>query len=252
LRAFVIGHLLVELDGLCRFVAQLHREAASLSRDRQIAIAQPPHQIKRLPYRLLVRQPFRVLGHVLLDRCSHLRRRAEESIRRHQPAQRLVRPLEVVRVDEERQPPLQIVEVGKHRPREKLVPQRLPEALHLAERLRMLWTTLHVRDSLAPKRFFEFRRAAPRRVLAALVGQDLPRRAECRDALVQRIHHQRRLLVVRQRVRHQKPRVVVHERRQVHALVSPQEKREDVRLPELVRLGALEAPLRMLPRHRRS
>jgi hypothetical protein len=36
--------------------------------------------------------------------------------------------------------------------------------------------------------------------------------------------------------------VVVHEARQVQPLVAPEQEREDVRLPQLVGLGALEAP----------
>jgi hypothetical protein len=250
LRAFVIGHLLVELDGLCRFVAQLHREAAPCRRDRQVTIPEPPHQIERFSHRLLVRQPRRVLGDVLLDRRPHLRRCAEESVGGHQPRQPLVRTLEVVRVDEERQPPLQIVEVGEDRSRKKFVPQRLPKPLHLPQRLRMLRPALDMPDALAPQLFFKFRRAAPRRVLPSLIGQDLLRCSKRRDPFSKRVHHQRRSLMVRQRVRHQKPRVVVHERRQVHALVPPEQKREDVRLPELVRGRAFKPALRMLPRHR--
>jgi len=47
--------------------------------------------------------------------------------------------------------------------------------------------------------------------------------------------------VVRQRKRHDVARVVVHEADEVEPLVLAQEKREDVALPELVGLGALEA-----------
>jgi hypothetical protein len=117
LRAFVIGHLLVELDVLRRFAVELHVQPASLRRDGQIAIAEATHEVKRLPRRLLQCEACRVRGDVLLDRRSHLWRRAEESICRHQPGDRLVRTLEVVRVDEELQSLLQISKVCKHRAR---------------------------------------------------------------------------------------------------------------------------------------
>jgi hypothetical protein len=45
--------------------------------------------------------------------------------------------------------------------------------------------------------------------------------------------------------------VVVHERSEVEPLVASQQEGEDVRLPELVRLGPLEPPFRVLPRRRR-
>ena len=54
--------------------------------------------------------------------------------------------------------------------------------------------------------------------------------------------------MVGERVGDDEARVVVHERREVQALVATEQEREDVRLPELVGLGALEAPWRVLTR----
>jgi hypothetical protein len=54
--------------------------------------------------------------------------------------------------------------------------------------------------------------------------------------------------MVRQRVRHHEARVVVHESDQVDALMPSQQKREDVRLPELIGLRSLEAPRAVLVR----
>jgi hypothetical protein len=249
-----LGALIVvlplELNRLRFAVSHLHAQSSPLRGDAQVAVAQAADQVEGFSRRLLLRQSCSVFRHVLFNRCAHLRRRPKESICRHQSLQRLVRPVEVVRVDEESQPPLHIGEVGKHRPRQKLVPQRLPEALDLAQRLRMLRPALDVMNAFAPQLFFEFRRAPPCRVLPALVRQYLPRRAKRCDSFLQRLHHQPRLLVVRQSVRHQVARVVIHEGGQVNALVASQQKREDVRLPELVRLGALEASHWMLPRPR--
>jgi hypothetical protein len=54
--------------------------------------------------------------------------------------------------------------------------------------------------------------------------------------------------MVRRRVRDDETRVVVHEDRQVHALVASEQKRENVRLPELIRSRPLESTRRMLSR----
>ncbi len=195
-----------------------------------------------------MRQAHRVVRDGLLDRLAHLRSGAEETVGGHQPRERLVRSLEVVRVDEERQAPHAIGEIREDRLAEKLVPERLPEALHLPQRLRVLRPALDVPDPFPPKLHLEFRRAPPRRVLPPLVGQDLLRRSVRGDPSSQRLHDQIALLVVGQRPAHHEAGVVVEEGRDVQALVPSQQKREDVRLPKLVGLRPLEAPLGVLAR----
>ncbi len=159
-----------------------------------------------------------------------------------------MRALEVVGVDEQRHPPHAVGEVREHRPGQELVPERLPEPLDLAERLRVLRPALHVPDAVAPELLLERGLAAPGRVLPALVGEHLRRRPERRDAPLQRLHHEARALVVRDRERDDEAAVVVEERGDVEPLVAPQQEGEDVRLPELVRRGALEAPRRVVSR----
>lgn len=159
-----------------------------------------------------------------------------------------MRALEVVRVHVVRDATLAVGEVREHRPRQHLRPERLPESLDLAECLRMLRPRLHVRDPFAAQFALEVRLAPPRRVLPTLIGEDLARRTVARDPATQRLHHELAPLVVRDRVRHEEARVIVHERRHVEPLVSTEEEREDVRLPELVRLRALEATHRMIAR----
>jgi len=192
--------------------------------------------------------PQRVVGYVLLDGLAHLRRGPEEAVGRHESTDALMRASEIVRLHEELEPPLAVGEVGEHRAREKFLPQRLPEALHLAERLRMLRTALDVADPFTTQLALEVRLAAPRRVLTALVGENFARVAVRRDAAPESLHHELGALVVRERVRDDEARVVVHEGREVETLVTTQQKREDVRLPELVRLRPLEASGRMLAR----
>src|SRR6266540_1385211 len=159
--------------------------------------------------------------------------------------------LEVVGVDEKREPPGQVRKVREDCAREKLFPQGFPEALDLAECLRVLGPALDVPDAFPPELLLEVCRATPRRVLAALVGEDLLRRAEGGDAVLEGFHDEAAFLVMRQGVPDDEARVVVHEGGQVHTLMLAKKKREDVRLPELVGLGSLESTLGMLPGPRR-
>ncbi|HTD57753.1 MAG TPA: hypothetical protein VK672_02560, partial [Solirubrobacteraceae bacterium] len=122
---------------------------------------------------MLERQPQRVGLHVLLDRRSHVRRRLEEAVRGREPLDTLVRALEIVGVDVEPQPPVAIGVVAEDRARQELLPERLPETLHFAQRLGVLWAALDVPDTLTPELLLEVGLAAPCRVLPALVRQDL-------------------------------------------------------------------------------
>jgi hypothetical protein len=222
-------------------VSHLHAQAAAGRCDRQVPVAQTADQVEGLACRLLERQAPRVLGDALLDRLTHLRRRPEEAVGRHQALDALVRTLEVVRVHEESEASFAVREVGKHRPTQEFLPQCLPESLHLAQRLRMLRPALDVPNALPTKLLLEVRLPTPRRVLAPLVRQDLLRCPVRRDAAGQCLHHQHRPLMVRERPRHDEARVVIHEGCQVQPLVASEQKREDVRLPHLIGRRPLEA-----------
>jgi hypothetical protein len=173
-----------------------------------------------------------------------VRRRPEKPVRRDQPLQRLVRSLEVVAVDKQRDAPRAVVVVRKHRPGETLVPQGLPEALDLPQRLRVVRTGLEVADPVAVQLLLEFRRSPPAGVLPPLVGQHLLGRVVFRYSPGKGFQHQLALLVPSHRVADDEARRVIEKRRQVDPLVAPQQESEDVRLPQLVRLRPLEARLR--------
>jgi hypothetical protein len=221
--------------------AHAHLYARRRRVDREIPIAETPDEVERLPHRLLARKAQRILRHRRLDRAPYLRRRSEEAVRGRQSLERLVWPLEVVVLHEERSTPLAVVEVSEDRPRQELVPHRLPEALDLAARLRMVRPALHVCDPVSLQLLLEGRRSAPCRVLASLIGEDLAWRTVVGDRARKRLHHKRALLVVSHDQAHDVARVVVHERRNIDALLSTQQEREQIRLPQLVRLGPLEA-----------
>jgi hypothetical protein len=198
---------------------------------------------------LLLRQTQRVVGHLRLDARADLAGRAEVPVGRRQPRKPLMRALEVVVLDVERHPPLAVLEVGEHRAAEQFLPQRLPEPLDLPAGLRMVRPALHMRDPVPLQLRFELRAPAPRRVLPALIRQDLPRRPIVSDAACERLQHQHASLVMRHRQTHQVPGVIVQERRHVNPLVPSQQEREQVRLPQLVGLGALEVMDLHLPAH---
>ena len=231
------------MNGAWCLVSHLHAQLPVARGDAEGLVSELPRQVEGLAWRLLQREPRRVLLHRGLHRRPHLRRRAKVPVRGHQPRDALVRPPEVVAVDEEAQPPHAVVEVGKHRTRQEFIPQCLPEALRLPQRLWVVRAALQVLNVVALQLLLELRRPSPGRVLPTVVGQHLARWSEGRHPALEGLHHQRRLLVVRHGVAHDEAAVVVHENGDVQALMLPQEEGEDVRLPELVRLRALEARL---------
>lgn len=100
-------------------------------------------------------------------------------------------PLEVVVGQVMHEPLLRVDGVCEHRASQELVPQRLPEPFHLAERLRVLRPTADVQDPQARQRLLELGTSSPHRVLPAIVGQHFLRLAVRRDAVLERLHHQR-------------------------------------------------------------
>ncbi len=199
--------------------------------DREPLIAELPDDVEGLSRRLLEREPQLVRRHRTLDLRADMGRGLEEAIRGDEAVECLVRALEVVVADEVVEPALRVDDVREDRPTQKLVPQRLPEAFHLAQGLRMLRATADVLDAHPCQRLLEFGLAPPHRVLPAVVGQDLGRLPVRRYSALERLHHQRRLLVMRQRVSDHKPTVVVHEHARVEPFRAPQPEGEDVRLP---------------------
>lgn len=237
--------ILVEGDGLGG-VADADVEARLAGGDREALVAQLAHDVERFARLLLEREPQRVRRDLLLDGLAHVRRGAEEPVRGHEAVERLVRALEVVVREEVLESALRVDEVREHGASEELVPQRLPEPLDLAERLRVLRPAPDVRDAVPGQRLLELGLAAPHRVLPAVVGQHLGRLAVRREAAFERLHHERRLLVVCDRVADDEPAVVVHEHAQVEPLLPALQEREDVGLPQLVRRRAFEPPRRVL------
>ena len=123
--------------------------------DGKLLLAELAGQIERLASGLLAREAQCVVTHLRFDRRAHRITRPEEPIRGRVPFEPLMRALEVVVLDKKRYSSLAVLEVGEHRAREQLLPQRLPEPLDLAAGLRMMWPALDVLDAVALQLRFE-------------------------------------------------------------------------------------------------
>jgi hypothetical protein len=161
--------VLLQRDGLRR-VTDADIEALLAGGDRQPLIAQLTDDVKRLARLLFEREAQRVRRDLFLDRLAHVRRGSKESIGRYEPVERLMRPLEVVVREVVLEPPLSVDEVREHRAAQKLLPQRLPETLDLAQRLRMLGPATDVLDAVALEHLLELGAPAPHHVLTTVVG----------------------------------------------------------------------------------
>lgn len=221
--------------------AHAYLQSTARGMDGEILFAEPPDQVERGLRRLLAREPQSVRPHGRFDRGTHLGRGTEEPIGRGEPAERLVRALEVVVLQEQPDSPLTIVKVRKHRTRQPLLPQRFPEPLDLAAGLGVMRAAFDVVYALTPKLLLKPGHPAPRGVLPPLVGQYLPRRPVLRNRTRQGFEHQLASLVMRHHQAHQVAGVIVEKGRHINALVATQQEREHVRLPELVGLGPFKA-----------
>lgn len=96
-------------------VADTDVQSAAFSGDGQVTVTKSTDEIERLARRLLVREPHRIGRNVFLDRCTDVRRRAEEAVRGNETFERLMRTLEVVGLHEEREPPVAVDEVREDR-----------------------------------------------------------------------------------------------------------------------------------------
>lgn len=220
----------------------MHLEAGLAGGDGQALIAELPDDVEGLARWLLERESHLVLRDLALDDLPHVRGGAEVAVGGHGAIERLVRTTEVVVIHEVLEAPLRVDDVREDGAAEKLVPQGLPEALDLAEGLRVLRSAADVANAEPRQLLFELGLAAPDRVLPTVVRQHFLGLTERRDAALERFHYQRRLLMVRERMADDEPAVVVHEHARVQPLATPQPEREDVRLPQLVGRRAFEAP----------
>lgn len=157
---------------------------------RHLLVADLAEDVDRLPRRAREREPELVLFHAPLQRPAQRVLGPEEAVRRHESPDPLVRP-EVVVVREVVPKPLAgFAQVLRLRALPQLRAHRLPQALALAERFRVVRARHHMADALAHQQALEVALPAPGKVLATLVAQHLLRLAEALDPVHQRLAHE--------------------------------------------------------------
>ena len=175
------------------------------------------------------------------DGLAQFRLDLKEAIRRTHAFNALVGPLVVVILDPEFDAflgCLEAVELGAH---QELLPDRGPEAFHLAEGHGMLRPGLEVLHAILLQHGLETAGAAPTGVLAAIVGQHLLGWLILADGHAINFNHGLGGGAAEQTRPHDEPRVIIHEGDQV-GVTATQPEGEDVRLPHLVGGGPLEEP----------
>jgi hypothetical protein len=155
-------------------------------------------------------------------------------VRGTQPANALVRPLEVVVLYPQLCAVLHVLEPFEQRPVEKLLFDRLPEPLDLSLRLRVVRLRPDMLDLHPVHLLLKLRLTAPARVLPAVVRQHLCRSLVLRCRPPEYLQHIVGLLRhVKAQARY-KPGKIVYKADQIHALLPPRN-HTDVRLPHQVR-----------------
>jgi len=105
-----------------RRIAELYAKRTACGRNAEVLIAEATDQVERLLWLLGLRETECVGLDLRLDGGADLRRRAKEAVRRDRAVDALVRPLEVVVLDEKLDAPKTIGKISKHGLAKKLVP----------------------------------------------------------------------------------------------------------------------------------
>ena len=134
-------------------------------------LAEPPDHVEGLLGLAAQRQLLDVVGDAALDHGAQFLRDGEEPIGREQPLQRLVRTFVVVVLHPQPHPFAGLLEAVELRPHQKVLPDRLPEPLDLAQRHRVMGLAAEVVDPVFLQLLLEPGLAAPGGVLPPVVGE---------------------------------------------------------------------------------
>lgn len=224
--------------GLLAVDAQLHAALLGLDHDR--LLAEPAHHVERL-LGFAAEGEFQDVGlDPALDDLPEFLGDAEEAIGGTETVEALVRAAMIVMLHPQPDPlagGLEAVELGAG---EELLPDRLPEALDLPQRHRVVRSALEVVHPILLELGLEAGGAPPAGELPALVGEQFLGHAVLGDRPAIDLEDVLRRLAAEHVESHDIPRVIVKEADEVGVL-APQAEGEDVGLPELVGGGALEA-----------
>jgi hypothetical protein len=257
---------LTGFHGHSKFIESKLAPAAARRGDHQLsALAVHRHRLvvdlasekHRLSKRLAHGERELVAGERRLHRAAHRALGAKEAIRGHHAAESLVRAKVVVVGEIVVKPLARFFESLRPRATPQFLLDRLPQPLALAHGLRVMRARHHVLDPLADEQLLKVALPAPRVVLPPLVGQHFLGLAKLGDPLEQRLAHELLALVEREAKAHHVPAVIIQEDGEEDALtVAGEHEARNVALPQIARVGALEAPRkRRLPpalRHRRG
>ena len=222
-------------------VAELDLDLLALAGHPHIRAAQLAQKVQRRLRLLAQRQAQGVLAAALGHRLLHVVGHPVEAVRGIRALDALVGALVVVVGHPVVQALGRIREGREDGVVQKFRPDRLPEALDLAQRHRVLGSAADVPDPLAHEHFLKLTLAPPCHELAAVVAQDLPRRSPLADRALDDLQHRIRLLLAVQAVTHDVPAVIVDDPDQVDPVHPLQLEGEDVDLPKRVGHRPLEA-----------
>jgi hypothetical protein len=198
-----------EPDDLVHLVAQFDLDRLSRPHDAHVGPPQFTKKVQRGPG-LLSQGELEGVGLTPLpEGFFHVPGHAVKPVRRTEAVDSLVGPLVIVIADPVIEPLARVGERGEDRVLEEFGPQRLPEALDLAQGHGMVGRRPHVLDALPLEHLLKGGLPPPRRELPAVVGEDLPRRPPLPDGPLDHLQHRLRRLLAVQPVPHQVPAVVV-------------------------------------------
>jgi hypothetical protein len=237
---FGVGEVVGEfLGGL--FIGQFEFEFAFLrAQDDRLAFHSPHHVEGRPRFpaqghlqEIIFDPRFEGLAQVGLD--------FEETIRRAQPADALMRPFVIVIFDPDLNALARIFERVKLRPFEKLLPDRGPEPFDFPQGHGVMRPALDMGDAILAQLGFEAGGAPPTRVLSPIVGEHFLGRLKL--ARPDAIHLDDRLRrgAAKQIGRRDEPRVIIQEGDEIR-IFAAQPEGEDIRLPHLIGRRPLEEP----------
>jgi hypothetical protein len=222
-------------------IAHLDLDLFALAHHSHVGTAKLTQQIERWLRLLPQRQTVRVLLTALLDRLLDIFGNPVETVRRAGTVDPLMRALMVVVVNPMLKPAARVGKRRKDRLLEKLPPDRLPEALDLSQRHRMMRRAADVLHTLLAQHLLEARLPAPGHELPPVVRQDLAWCTPLTDCAFQHLEYGVGFLLPKQSPANDVTRVIVDDADEVHRVHPLQLKREDVDLPHRVRARALES-----------
>ncbi len=190
-------------------IAEADLNGVALAGHPNIGLAEFAEQVERGLRDLTERQAERVVGAALARRLLDVAGDAVETVGGGCAADPLVRSLMVVIPDPVFDSLASVGEGSEDGVFEILRPDRLPEALDLPERHRVVRRAANVLDSLALQRLLEFRFPPPGDELSAVVAEQLARRSPLPDRALDDLHDRVGRLSAEQAVADDVARVIV-------------------------------------------